>query len=120
MLGIAATLLFTLPGDGFGIVLALFAGFFLYIGASDLIPESYHAHPKFLTTAMTAGGRGRPVPRDQVHRLNRVRPSRLNPAAAPARSAGSSPRFPPDASMMQRDGRPLQRRQSLAQKNESG
>jgi zinc transporter ZupT len=34
----------------------LFAGFFLYIGASDLIPESYHAHPKFLTTAMTLGG----------------------------------------------------------------
>jgi zinc transporter ZupT len=56
VLGIAATLLFTLPGDGFGIVLALFAGFFLYIGASDLIPESYHAHPKFLTTAMTVAG----------------------------------------------------------------
>ena len=36
--------------------LALFGGFFLYIGASDLIPESYHAHPKFLTTAMTLAG----------------------------------------------------------------
>ena len=56
VLGITATLLFTLPGGGFGIVLALFAGFFLYIGASDLIPESYHAHPKFLTTAMTVAG----------------------------------------------------------------
>ncbi len=44
------------PGDQFGIALALFAGFFLYIGASDLIPESYHAHPKFLTTAMTLAG----------------------------------------------------------------
>ena len=40
----------------FGVALALFAGFFLYIGASDLIPESYHAHPKFLTTAMTLAG----------------------------------------------------------------
>jgi len=54
--GIAATRLFTLAGHGFGIVLALFAGFFIYIGASDLIPESYHAHPKFLTTLMTLAG----------------------------------------------------------------
>lgn len=56
VLGVAATCFFTLPGEGFGTALALFAGFFLYIGASDLIPESYHAHPKFLTTAMTLGG----------------------------------------------------------------
>jgi zinc transporter ZupT len=56
VVGIAATALFHLRIDGFGIVLALFAGFFLYIGASDLIPESYHAHPKFLTTAMTLAG----------------------------------------------------------------
>lgn len=54
--GIASTCLFTLPGSGFGAALALFAGFFLYIGASDLIPESFHAHPKFLTTAMTLAG----------------------------------------------------------------
>ena len=56
VLGIASTFFFGLPGEGFGAALALFAGFFLYIGASDLIPESYHAHPKFLTTAMTLGG----------------------------------------------------------------
>ena len=56
VLGVASTSMFTLPGEGFGIALALFAGFFLYIGASDLIPESYHAHPKFLTTAMTLAG----------------------------------------------------------------
>jgi ZIP family zinc transporter len=56
VLGIASTCLFTLPGDAFGTALALFAGFFLYIGASDLIPESYHAHPKFLTTVMTLAG----------------------------------------------------------------
>jgi zinc transporter ZupT len=56
VVGIASTLLFELPGNQFGIVLALFAGFFLYIGASDLIPESYHAHPKFLTTVMTLAG----------------------------------------------------------------
>jgi len=55
-LGIASTSWFALPGGGLGSALALFAGFFLYIGASDLIPESYHAHPKFLTTAMTLAG----------------------------------------------------------------
>jgi hypothetical protein len=54
--GIVATLFFTLPTGTLGIVLGVFAGFFLYIGASDLIPESYHAHPKFLTTAMTLAG----------------------------------------------------------------
>lgn len=56
VLGVASTYFFTLPDAGFGVALALFAGFFLYIGASDLIPESYHAHPKFLTTAMTLAG----------------------------------------------------------------
>jgi ZIP family zinc transporter len=56
VLGVASTAFFTLPGSSFGTALALFGGFFLYIGASDLIPESYHAHPKFLTTAMTLAG----------------------------------------------------------------
>jgi ZIP family zinc transporter len=56
VIGIASTSFFVLPGERFGAVLALFGGFFLYIGASDLIPESYHAHPKFLTTAMTLAG----------------------------------------------------------------
>jgi zinc transporter ZupT len=56
VLGIASTYFLTLQAAWFGTALALFAGFFLYIGASDLIPESYHAHPKFLTTAMTLGG----------------------------------------------------------------
>jgi zinc transporter ZupT len=56
VVGVASTRFFTLPGNAFGTALALFAGFFLYIGASDLIPESYHAHPKFLTTAMTLAG----------------------------------------------------------------
>ncbi len=56
ILGAASTLLFTLPESALSIVLALFSGFFLYIGASDLIPESHHAHPKFLTTGMTLAG----------------------------------------------------------------
>jgi zinc transporter ZupT len=55
-IGIASTYFFMLPATAFGTVLAFFAGFFLYIGASDLIPESYHAHPRFLTTVMTLAG----------------------------------------------------------------
>jgi zinc transporter ZupT len=58
VVGVALTYYLKLPAAAFGTVLALFAGFFLYIGASDLIPESYHAHPKFLTTAMTLAGAG--------------------------------------------------------------
>ena len=54
--GIAATRLWAMPADRFGVALALFGGFFLYIGASDLIPESFHAHPKLLTTVMTLAG----------------------------------------------------------------
>jgi ZIP family zinc transporter len=56
VLGIIATRFFALPPEAIAVSLALFAGFFLYIGASDLIPESFHAHPKFLTTAMTVVG----------------------------------------------------------------
>ena len=53
VVGVIVTLFFTVPEQALGIILALFSGFFLYIGASDLIPESHHAHPKFLTTFMT-------------------------------------------------------------------
>ncbi len=53
VVGVLATSFFVLPEHALGIILALFSGFFLYIGASDLIPESHHAHPKLLTTCMT-------------------------------------------------------------------
>jgi ZIP family zinc transporter len=56
--GVASTSLFSLSGPKLGIVLALFCGFFLYIGASDLIPESHHRHPKRLTGAMNLLGAG--------------------------------------------------------------
>ena len=56
LIGILLTMLFSLPEGMFGRVLAVFFGFFLYIGASDFIPESQHAHPKFFTTAMTVIG----------------------------------------------------------------
>lgn len=56
VLGVLSTLFFSLPEASLGIVLALFAGFFLYIGASDLLPESHHQHPKKITTIMTILG----------------------------------------------------------------
>lgn len=46
------------PANTLSVVLAIFTGFFLYIGASELVPESYHNHPKFLTTVMTLLGAG--------------------------------------------------------------
>ncbi len=56
--GILVTFLFTVTEAHLGLLLALFAGFFLYIGASDLIPESHHQHPTFWTTLMTLVGAG--------------------------------------------------------------
>lgn len=56
LIGVISTFFFTLPENVLSIVLALFAGFFLYIGASDLLPESHHNHPRVLTTIMTIVG----------------------------------------------------------------
>ncbi|MEI6864109.1 MAG: urea transporter [Candidatus Adlerbacteria bacterium] len=56
VVGITATLFFTVSQSILGLLLAMFAGFFLYIGASDLIPESHHVHPTFWTTFMTLVG----------------------------------------------------------------
>ena len=58
VIGVLSTLFFVLPEGQLGLLLALFAGFFLYIGASDLIPESYHTHRKHWTTIMTVVGIG--------------------------------------------------------------
>lgn len=56
VVGVIATLFFSVPEVYLGLLLALFAGFFLYIGASDLLPESHHAHPTRWTTIMTVAG----------------------------------------------------------------
>ena len=58
VLGMLSTLFFTLPETALGVVLAIFAGFFLYIGASDLLPESHHSHPTAWTTFATVLGMG--------------------------------------------------------------
>ena len=57
-LGIVSTLFFSVPEHWLGLILASFCGFFIYIGASDLLPESHHRHPTIWTTCMTALGIG--------------------------------------------------------------
>ena len=56
LLGVASTSLFTLSGPQLGLVLAVFCGFFLYIGASDLLPESHQRHPAVATGALNVAG----------------------------------------------------------------
>lgn len=56
VIGIAISQFFVLQESTLGLVLSIFAGFFLYIGASDLLPESHHAHPKFITIIATLLG----------------------------------------------------------------
>lgn len=54
--GIVAASFLTVSDTTLGLLLALFGGFFLYISASDLIPESHHAHPVRWTTISTVLG----------------------------------------------------------------
>jgi len=56
VIGVLSTLFFSLPESTLGIILSLFSGFFLYIGASDLLPESHHSHPTAWTTLSTILG----------------------------------------------------------------
>jgi ZIP family zinc transporter len=56
IIGAVTTRLFIIPDSVISVVLTILAGFFIYIGASDLIPESYHGHPTKWTTIMTVIG----------------------------------------------------------------
>jgi ZIP family zinc transporter len=56
VIGMISTVFFSIPKQSLGLLLALFCGFFLYIGASDLLPESHHRHPTLWTTVATAMG----------------------------------------------------------------
>jgi ZIP family zinc transporter len=56
VLGIISTLFFSLAETTLGMLLAMFCGFFLYIGATDLLPESHHNHPSRWTTLTTIIG----------------------------------------------------------------
>ena len=56
VVGALTSLAVTLPAQWLAVVLALFSGFFLYVGGIDLLPESHHAHPRLLTTFATVAG----------------------------------------------------------------
>jgi zinc transporter ZupT len=58
LVGAALTLLFTVPDRGLLVYLGVFAGFLLYIGASDILPEAHADHPSLATLALTVGGAG--------------------------------------------------------------
>ena len=58
VIGVISTIFFSLSEATLALLLASFCGFFLYIGASDLLPESHHRHPTRLTTIMTLLGMG--------------------------------------------------------------
>ncbi len=56
LLGAAASLLVRPDPGVLAILLALFCGFFLHIGASGLLPESHRARPRASTTVATLAG----------------------------------------------------------------
>ena len=56
LVGIGVTRLFRVADGPLGLALALFAGFFLYIGAATLTPASHRALPRFWTSLATLAG----------------------------------------------------------------
>jgi zinc transporter ZupT len=56
VVGLVVASFIYIPISVLGLILAVFVGLFLYIGASDLIPESHHNHPTLLTTGATILG----------------------------------------------------------------
>jgi ZIP family zinc transporter len=56
ILGALSTLLFTLSDAGLVIYLGFFAGFLLYIGASEILPEAHSKHSSYGTIGLTILG----------------------------------------------------------------
>lgn len=56
VVGALTSMALTIPAQELAVALALFSGFFLFVGGSDLLPESHHAQPRLLTTFATVGG----------------------------------------------------------------
>jgi ZIP family zinc transporter len=57
LLGAIVGSLIAISGSSLGVLLALYAGFFLAMGATDLLPEA-HAHPSWKRIALTVAGVG--------------------------------------------------------------
>lgn len=56
VLGAASTLLFRIPDAGLTVYLGFFAGFLLYIGASEILPEAHSKHSSYTTIGLTVLG----------------------------------------------------------------
>ena len=56
MVGILISRMIVVPQAQLALLIAPFAGFFLYIGGAQLLPESYRRHPRPWTTAATLLG----------------------------------------------------------------
>ena len=56
LLGATSTLFFHLPDRGLLIYLGFFAGFLLYIGASDILPEAHSRRPSMGALGLTIAG----------------------------------------------------------------
>lgn len=56
ILGVLSTFIFTIPNHILLLYLGFFAGFLLYIGASDLLPEAHSKHSSYKMLALTITG----------------------------------------------------------------
>jgi len=56
VLGVALGLLVIVPDQALGIMLAVFAGFFLYVGAAELLPEAHRSDRSRWVVLGTLGG----------------------------------------------------------------
>ena len=56
ILGVLSTFLFSIPSNILILYLGFFAGFLLYIGASDLLPEAHSQHSSYKMIGLTVIG----------------------------------------------------------------
>lgn len=56
IIGVIISLIIPIDPSLLSLIAMFLAGLFIYVSVSDLIPESYHKHPKLLTTIMTILG----------------------------------------------------------------
>lgn len=56
VLGALSTMLFSISDQALVIYLGFFAGFLLYIGASEILPEAHSKHSSYKTIALTVAG----------------------------------------------------------------
>ncbi|HSW85650.1 MAG TPA: ZIP family metal transporter [Candidatus Saccharimonadales bacterium] len=56
VLGVLSTMLFNVSENGLIIYLGFFAGFLLYIGASEILPEAHSKHSNYQTIGLTIIG----------------------------------------------------------------